>query len=629
MNAEVRRNIFTKLSMNENLLVQQSILDLVCDNRSLIEAMDPTDLTVVIASNFPLEKIPVRMSNPNIGAGFSSSFSSPAWNSTSRLDVPISLKRAALRFLELSALATHSQDYRLHAIDKIVYLLSAYGFNDPVVTEPLLRILDTIMSTPVFDQSGGNFAGNGNTFSSSGSSFASTFSTPCPYVEEVPRAFLTSAERLELYKLLQRNNMRQKLIQAFEAQSPKHFWTGKVLTCSLLRHFITPESEDALEYVHFLKSSVPEIRAIALSELHRIDASLVPALLQRLKELISYEEPLVRTTYAIVVGALGMRSEQQAMAIDVACYHMSKDDSPDIQQNGVSILSILGESVSESVLVAERFEQILARKLEKLMTPTSGSGTPGPFSGGGMFSSPSQIIPVGRLTVEENGLLMSMVDCITNIRLTTTPVLTRLLGLLKESPDPALRTAICLAFKRLGAHGDITSEQKMACQEQVMGLLQMREGYVREIGIKLIRFFGRETIKHNASRLIKMISDPELYVRKQSIKAVTCLLQRGDEQAKKEALLLLPAVSSALEDKSPLVIVQALKFLVLLKSRTRSVSVTIARLAARSAREHAGSFDPEGMFYHSILKLGHHSMRRNHSHTNMKSHLLTLFQLSI
>lgn len=600
LNAEVRRSLFTSLSMHENLLVQQSILDLVCDNRSLIETMDPTDLTVVIASNFPVEKsgsygsgrgsLGSSNSSPHISLSSSGAQSYVGFNNG---EVPNSLKRAALRFLELSALTTHSQDYRLHAIDKIVYLLARYGFNDPIVTEPLLRILDTIMSTPVLDKSGGNFAGLDVSFSAP---FVSTFNTSCPYIEEAPKPYLTSSERLELYKLLQRNNMRQKLIQAFEAQSPKHFWTGKVLTCSLLRHFITPDSEDALEYVHFLKSSVPEIRSIALSELHRIDASLVPALLQRLKELISYEEPLVRTTYAIVVGALGMRSEQQAMAIDVACYHMSREEYPDIQQHGVSILSILGESVSESVLVAERFEQILGHKLDKLMSPTSPSGEPTQHSRGGLFSSPSQIIPVGRLSVEENGLLMSMVDCITNIRLTTTPVLTRLLGLLKESPDPALRTAICLAFKRLGAQGDFTSEQKMACQEQVTGLLQMREGYVREIGIKLIRFFGRDTIKHNASKLIKMISDPELYVRKQAIKAVTCLLQRGDEQAKKEALLLLPAVSSALEDKSPLVIVQALKFLVLLKSRARSVSVTISRLAARSAREQiGGGFDPEGM----------------------------------
>ena len=606
LSAETRRSIFTSLSMHENLLVQQSILDLVCNNRSLIEAMDPTDLTVVIASNFPTEKstgyssVRTSLGSPSHHLGLASSGSQGFGGFSSSYEVPISLKRAALRFLELSALTTHSQDYRLHAIDKIVYLLARYGFNDPVVTEPLLRILDTIMSTPISDNpsqtgnSSGNFSGNGLTSSTSAPSFRSTFDTPCPYIEEAPRPYLTSAERLELYKLLQRNNMRQKLIQAFEAQSPKHFWTGKVLTCSLLRHFISPDSEDALEYVQFLKSSVPEIRAIALSELHRIDASLVPALLQRLKELISYEEPLVRTTYAIVVGALGMRSEQQAMAIDVACYHMSKDDSPDVQQHGVSILSILGESVSESVLVAERFEQILGRKLEKLMTSSLPSGVGAQYASGGAFN---QNFSAGRLSVEENGLLMSMVDCITNIRLTTTTVLTRLLGLLKESPDPALRTAICLAFKRLSSQGDITSEQKAACQEHIMGLLHLREGYVREIGIKLLRFFGRETIKHNASKLIKMISDPELYVRKQSIKAVTCLLQRGDEQAKKEALLLLPAVSSALEDKSPLVIVQALKFLVLLKSRPRSVSVTIARLASRSARDQISGFDPEGTFF--------------------------------
>lgn len=598
LSSDNRRSIFMTLSMHQNLLVQQSILDLVSNNRALIETMDPTDLTVVIASNFPADKSIGSASSGGARHSLSAN-SSPAGSSSHAhhghhmlhhsYDVPIPLKRAALRFLELSALTTHSQDYRLHAIDKIVYLLARFGFNDPVVTEPLLRILDTIMSTPTVDGTNGN--GNGqqeNQIPSQSQSnrhgchqkcgnsipheFVSTFATKCPFPEDIPRPYLTKQERLELYKLLQRNNMRQKLIQAFEAQSPKHFWTGKVLTCSLLRHFVSPDSEDALEYVQFLKSTVPEIRAIALSELHRIDSSLVPALLQRLKELISYEEPLVRTTYALVVGSLGMRPEQQAMAIDVACYHMTKDDSPDIQQHGVSILSILGESVAESVLVAERFENILHQKYESLLRG-------------------------GRLSVEENGLLMAMVECITNIKLTTTTVLTTLLGLLKESGDPALRSAICLAFKRL-SFNDLTSEQKQACQEHVLVLLQNREGYVREIGIKLIRFFGREMIKTNASKLIKMISDQELYVRKQAIKAVTCLLQKGDEQTKKEALLLLPAVSSALEDKSPLVIVQALKFLVLLKARSRSVAVTIARLAARSSiassSSVSGSAGPSG-----------------------------------
>jgi len=528
LTADARRTIFLTLSLHEKITVQQSILDLVTNNRPLIEIMDPTDLSTVVASNF------------------------------GKKESPIALKRSALRFLELSALTTHSQDYRLHAIDKIIYLLGRYGFNDPVVTEPLLRILDTILSTPVVPDGS----------PPSPRPLRSTFQTPSPYPEDNQRPMLTQQEHKELYNLLQRSNMRQKLIQAFEMQSPQRFWTGKVLTSSLLRHFISPDSEDALEYVHFLKSNVPEIRAIALSELHRIDASLVPALLQRLKELISYEEPLVRTTYSVVIGSLGLRSEQQAMAIDVACYLMGKSDSPDVQQHGVNILSIMGESVSESVLVSAKFEEILSSKEQSL-------------------------IQGEKLSEAENGLLMAMVDCITNIRLTTTTVLASMLGLLRQSPDPALRTAISLAFRRLAS--ELVVDQKQHCLEHVLLLLHNREGYVREIGIKLIRFFGRETIKHSASRLIKMISDPELYVRKQAIKAVTCLLYKGDEQAKKEALLLLPAVSNALEDKSPLVIVQALKFLVLLKARTRSVSATLSRLAARSASiaAHTTGPDPE------------------------------------
>jgi hypothetical protein len=538
LNAEHRRSIFLALSIHDKILVQQSILDLVSNNSALIEAMDPTDLTAVIAGNF------------------------------GKKDAPISLKRAALRFLELSALTTHSQDYRLHSIDKILFLLGRYGFNDPVVTEPVLRILDTILSTPIANPNTGSPSSSSAAgFSGSGSrGFISSFQTPSPFLQDPPRPTLTPQEHKELHNLLQRNNMRQKLMQAFDAQSSARFWVGKVLTCSLLRHFVSSDSEDALEYVQLLKSNVPEIRSIALSELHRIDGSLVPALLQRLKELISYEEPLVRTTYSLVIGALGMRPEQQSMAIDVACYLMSQTDSPDVQQHGVSILSIMGENVSESVLVSSRVEEILQQK-----TAIMASGA--------------------KITVEENGLLMVLIECITNVRLTSTPVLLSMLGLIRESGDPSLRSAICLAFKRLSC--DLQLEQRAQCQEQVLTLLQNREGYVREIAIKLIRFLGRETVKHTASRLVKMISDPELYVRKQAIKAVTVLLHKGDDQAKKEALLLLPAVSSALEDKSPLVIVQALRFLVLLKARTRSVSVTLARLAARAAQAQPTGPDAE------------------------------------
>lgn len=526
LNPEVRRSIFLSLSLHEKVLVQQSILDLVSSNASLIEIMDPTDLTAVIAGNF------------------------------GKKEASVSLKRSALRFLELSALSTKSQDYRLHAIDKILFLLGRYGFNDPVVTEPALRILDTILSTQVTPTLSPHSSPSPHSVHPH-PPFVSSFQTHSAFPHDPPKPTLTPQEHKELHNLLQRNNMRQKLMQAFDAQSSTRFWVGKVLTCSLLRHFVSYDSEDALEYVQLLKSNVPEIRAMALGELHRIDGSLVPALLQRLKELVSYEEPLVRTTYSLVIGAIGMRPEQQGMAIDVACYLMSQADAPDVQQHGVSILSIMGESVSESVLVSARVEAILHEK-----TTIMASGE--------------------KITVEENGLLMALVECITNVRLTTTNVLLSMLGLVRESSDPSLRSAVCLAFKRLSA--DLQAEQKIQCQEIVMVLLQNREGYVREIGIKLLRFLGRETVKASAARLVKMISDPELYVRKQAIKAVTVLLHKGDEQAKKEALLLLPAVSSALEDKSPLVIVQALKFLVLLKARTRSVSVTLARLTARAAQ---------------------------------------------
>src|SRR5690606_35909412 len=116
----------------------------------------------------------------------------------------------------------------------------------------------------------------------------------------------------------------------------------------------------------------------------------------------------------------------------------------------------------------------------------------------------------------------------------------------------------------------LSDEDKLDLEDQLFSLLDHDDYFVRELCIKIIRRFGLKAVKHSISKVVKLISDPSTFPRKQALKNISYILEYGDDNLKKNILLFSSAIVSALEDKNAQVVIEALRVLSKLKKSKSS-----------------------------------------------------------
>jgi hypothetical protein len=445
----------------------------------------------------------------------------------------ISIHRAALRFLDRTAVQSNKIEYKKFALSQIVSLLDRYfaalavAAGDatgqaPIFTEYLLRVLNDMMT-----YKNGKF-------------------------------------KKVLVDELQGYNLRAKLLTAFRSAATagpvavapstsrnsrtppprptaQRFWYGKVLIAETLRHLISPDSIDAMDFLLFLNTDI-ELRAIAIDVLKRTSAEQAPKLVSKMLPMLEAEgDAFVRRSYVVLLGSLGRRDEPEIKkaVIDAALYLLGQDKNPIRQELGVSVLSVMGRDVVNYGAV----EKALSSTLGKVVAKTNPKHAVG-------------------LTRDEIAMTLALVEAIPNLGLSSPQLVEALFALLWYGADSALRISVFLSFQKM-VH--FIPQSQLQQHEQILSsLLKAPEGYVRELAIKIIRVFGRPTVQRCTTVLTESLKDSEAFCRKQALKALSLLL--NSNAGKKESLGLLPSVIGLLDDKNTNVVNQALKFISMYKS---------------------------------------------------------------
>lgn len=472
LDAKKRSPICQTLLQNRNLRIQKDTIQLMYKSQHVIDSLETSDLTAVVS--YGLTKRDTR------------SF----------------IRREALKFLEITSSKASNHEYRMRCVEQVVLLFGRFGAYDPVTTEPLLRILESIL-----------------------------------------KKNLPADQQDEIITLLKRKNIPKILIESFPKQMS---WVSKTVIGTIHQYFVSYDDNTVFDFINLMTSEVPALRYVALEQLKRVDISIIPALIQSSIQQISNDDPKIRTMHITLLGTLGRREDVHSLVVDNLLSLINQyKNTTNLVSYGIQTISIMGKTCKDDTDILNLIFDLIKLKLDTLKSHDN-------------------------LLREDISLLQTIVLCVGSIGFCSEPMVTQLVEMLRDVPDAGLMMSIFMVLNNLACK--ISEESKVKHEETLFTLLQHSDAFVRELGIKIIRGFGTSTVKHSVSRLVKLISDSGTFARKQALKSISFLMKNADVRMRKDALLLLPAIVSALEDKNPMVVIEALTALRRFKSPTGNSS---------------------------------------------------------
>lgn len=328
-------------------------------------------------------------------------------------------------------------------------------------------------------------------------------------------------------------------MDAMEAFPKLNIWLAKISIGRIMKLFISYDLEGIQTYIDFFDKNIPELRRIAFEELSKVPVEIANDVFKKTIKLIDHKDPIVRTSYSTLLGCMATKGnkEMSDLVVQQALDHLSQG-LPILVQQGVSILSNIGSNCRNYEKVKISLTKLLDEKVKEIGTHTQNK-------------------------TEEDFLCQTLVHCIGKIGLCDEVIVSLLLNMLSKTEENGLKLLIYLTLKSIVP--GLSDEQKLNLEEQLFSLLTHEDYFVRELCVKTIRRFGLKSVKHSISKVVKLISDPSTFPRKQALKNVSYILEYGDDNLKKNILIFSSAIVSALEDKNALVVIEALKVLGKLK----------------------------------------------------------------
>eukprot|EP01124_Arcella_intermedia_P022559 TRINITY_DN3389_c0_g1_i2.p2 TRINITY_DN3389_c0_g1~~TRINITY_DN3389_c0_g1_i2.p2 ORF type:complete len:771 (-),score=134.03 TRINITY_DN3389_c0_g1_i2:51-2363(-) len=131
-----------------------------------------------------------------------------------------------LCFTYLENVLKYSEDYG-STVGLIAEIFEVHGFSNPVISEPLLRIMKEALETR------------------------------------------ETKERKVLVDLVEKCNLKQSIIKHLQKKSRKQLWYGMILVAELLRYLIQPDKPESDVFLAFLSTQEAQLRHVAVSVLKK------------------------------------------------------------------------------------------------------------------------------------------------------------------------------------------------------------------------------------------------------------------------------------------------------------------------------------------------------------------------
>jgi hypothetical protein len=253
---------------------------------------------------------------------------------------------------------------------------------------------------------------------------------------------------------------------------------------------------------------------------------------------------------------------------------LEQNRDPLKQELAVSVLTVMGQNCMKYPEVLAKFQSILASESHPgtlsgtltsfPITTTSGiqNYNQSNYAHSNLSISTSQSSGSTTFSKDKIRLLLSTIGAVCTLQMTNHDIIKSLFILLQYN-DLELRRALLFSIRQLTKHlksqGNkhfplfstnrhdhnytfsfliqiqFFSLDELRYYEQVLsGYLQSTDGYLRETSLKLLRSFGRESVKRLVTHVLRLLEDQEHYCRRQALKTLGTLI--GSLPKKKNSL---------------------------------------------------------------------------------------------